>query len=498
MVRLFALLAVSTAGCFSAYRAPLTCPAGGGPAWTELTSAHYRIRTDLGPVEARAALVDFEQTYAAFEDLGGFSFPSRRPLEGRIDVYIFQRHEDFVEVAGRELSGFFRNTSYEIGGAPTIGMFGRSLNAYSRMVFQHELTHRFIRHYMPDAPVWLSEGLAQYHESLELRSREAVAILGKSRRGRVAVERLPSVAEVMSATYRIFHDREREDAFYRGAWAWVHHLNHTPALRPRFIAYLKRLGAGDKEREAWSVAFAGVDLAGAERDMRDELALFGIKVFQARYQPRSTAIESSRSLDDAGVHLAWVSLRSWVPGNHGKVLGDLEEAERRAPGSAEVAYWRALFDASRGRAAEAEAGLRKAVAANPDEPRYQLALADHLYAMEQKKPVGQRKFDALREPLKHVWRYAKTAAALNLVGWLYAEMGQPDIGLPFARRAVEVAPGCWACIDTLAKLRYDAGFIEEALELQTRAVGLMPERSRQQEVLERLKQYQEAAKTLPP
>jgi tetratricopeptide (TPR) repeat protein len=134
----------------------------------------------------------------------------------------------------------------------------------------------------------------------------------------------------------------------------------------------------------------------------------------------------------------------------------------------------------------------------PDEPRYLAALLESLYEIERRKPRAERNVDALRAPLTQLRRIAGSASQLNEVGWLYGELKQPDLGLPSAKRAVELDPRCWQCLDTLARLYADMGFFEEALPLERRAANLMPEYASAATVLTRLARYEEAVKALPP
>src|SRR5262249_27227294 len=46
----------------------------------------------------------------------------------------------------------------------------------TRRVLQHELTHRFVAYYYPQAPTWLNEGLAYYFEMLTIE--DGMATLG--------------------------------------------------------------------------------------------------------------------------------------------------------------------------------------------------------------------------------------------------------------------------------------------------------------------------------
>src|SRR4051812_46108115 len=91
-----ALLTLFSLGC----AAPLTCPAKGGAPWTELTSAHFVLRTDTEPAEARAMVARFESLWAAL------AYVMKRPpgARGKLDVVRFQRHHDFFEITGRDIT----------------------------------------------------------------------------------------------------------------------------------------------------------------------------------------------------------------------------------------------------------------------------------------------------------------------------------------------------------------------------------------------------------
>src|SRR5712692_3268520 len=105
---LAALVMAALGGCaHSPFRAPLTCPARGGPPWVELESPHFRMRTDLGLKEARRVLAEFEVVYGLVEDLSDFAFPPRRPPVGRIDLAIFERPKDYQEIRMPHTDGMY-------------------------------------------------------------------------------------------------------------------------------------------------------------------------------------------------------------------------------------------------------------------------------------------------------------------------------------------------------------------------------------------------------
>ncbi len=64
------LAALLVAGCAELSLAPpLTSPKDGGAAWTEVSSRHFIVRSDLGPARARELCTALEQIEGAFEDL---------------------------------------------------------------------------------------------------------------------------------------------------------------------------------------------------------------------------------------------------------------------------------------------------------------------------------------------------------------------------------------------------------------------------------------------
>ncbi len=81
-------LALSATACSASARPP-KCPSQGAR-WTELTTAHFSIFTDLSDGEARAAAIDYE---TAFEELRAVAFP--RAAHGpRVTIVLFQNESE--------------------------------------------------------------------------------------------------------------------------------------------------------------------------------------------------------------------------------------------------------------------------------------------------------------------------------------------------------------------------------------------------------------------
>jgi tetratricopeptide (TPR) repeat protein len=478
----------------------------GCSSWVEVRSPHFRLRTDFSPAAATKAVSQLEEIWSAFEQLSTVGIAGEKPLTGSIDVVAFFHNWDFESLTPVQTwDAFFREVRIGVEPQPTVvtrGLVGQG----ARRVLQHELAHRMVAHFIPGAPVWLHEGLAQYFETFEIV--DGLARFGKrpptlhfTRFNQpsyystvVSVDQLPSLEQLLRADWTTFHEERNEHRYYAAAWALVHHLEVTPELRRRFRAYQRGLAGGDPNEVAFARAFAGVDRAALDRSFREEAADVGVKVLEGHFAATAPAAPAPpHALDRVDVRLLFATLKAWTRDQAAAVAAELDAAEALAPGSPEVAYTRAWFDAAFGRLDKAEAGVRGALSQCPDEPRYQLAWVNFLFERIAASPPP-RDWTPLRAPLKQVWPHARSAESLNLVGWAYAQMGDIDLGLVFARRAVEERPDCWECLDTLALLLSQTGYVEEALTLQERAVALIPERRSVPELLERLERYRREVK----
>jgi tetratricopeptide (TPR) repeat protein len=138
----------------------------------------------------------------------------------------------------------------------------------------------------------------------------------------------------------------------------------------------------------------------------------------------------------------------------------VEEALRHDPGSV-----MALRSAMEGKPeAEALAMAERATAAHPDDARAWLLLVSVAPA--------ERREAALRKAVEFdSW----SGVANNELAWLLLESGRQAEALPFAKRAVELAPGYPSHLGTLAGVAEARGHCQPALDIQRRAVDLLPE-----------------------
>lgn len=159
------------------------CSAHGGPAWQELASQHFVVRTNLEPADARAATVQLERARAAL--LPAFpEAPSGAPLE----VVLFRDAAQLQNVTGDPaLDGTF--THDWAGPLLLMSKTGSMFDSTPQLrLVMHELAHYFAAQSLRRVPRWFAEGLAHYLETVTIDADAQTA-----RRGRANQERLGEV-----------------------------------------------------------------------------------------------------------------------------------------------------------------------------------------------------------------------------------------------------------------------------------------------------------------
>lgn len=439
------------------------------PHWTELSSRHFLLRTDLPPRTARTALQQFETTYTALQTLAFANDPPRE----RIDFILFRHEADFRQLAPKGATGYFMPHQLdEPDPLPTIAMFGDYGEAMQRR-FTHELTHRFMDHQLSGAPAWLEEGLAEYYSTMKVDSDGVVLGLLSNENlfrlelvtgmalsddyvdPRVAINDVPTVKELLAADHEDFHRLAHEIPYYFASWTLVHMMLHGPHdYRGRFSRYINALTAGVESHLAWQHEFAGVDEDLLDRQFRNYMVKLYLsqKSLHARL-PRAEPVDSERPLGDDEVHLLLARIRPWdcreniMAAGHELALAR-ELAGNRAP--AELHYWNALYAERWRRFPEAERELDRALTIDPKSERYWLALAELIARPDRQDPLEVARLD---EAVAHLKPLAATGEALDFVAHYYADKGDAERGLPFAQRAAALLPDCRSCAETLSALR---------------------------------------------
>lgn len=466
-------------------------PANLGPAsstWSRLVSAHFRMSTDANPTRAREMLMAFETTYHAFADV---LFPSKE-ASPPIDIILFDAKNEFEEIALPSSGGFFRTRGpLDVEEHPTIVMFG-SLDGQTRMAFQHELTHRFVRRALGPLPPWLNEGLAEYYSTVRIE-HDSMFI------GDYALDEhpsvLPTLGELLGADRSAFYagfdgtlaGRIRGRSYYIGAWNLVHLLMNGPAsYRARFNSVLGHVEKGESVATAWAHAFPTEERPALEAAYRDYLRKPVKTVRATRFDPPISSLDDWRAMADAEVNLLWARLDPLRKDHGRRAREHIANAKALAPSWIEAWIALGMLEEETGEYAEAGSDLEAAVRAAPSDPVALLALAQFNWHREKRLPSAARNYERYLALMNRLGAVAVTSDELDMVAWYHALRRQPELGLPYAKRAMALDPTSPDVLDTFAVLLFQSGDRENALTTAERAVNLTSERVGSSEIAEHL------------
>lgn len=444
-MRAFALLVALTAmGCepelLQPQHAPLTCPGRGGRSWRELRSPHFVLRTDVASGQARDILLEFERYYLRIAAAVASDVQLRFPPSAVIELVLFESKAD-LQTLQALAGGFYFASPYDFVGTPTLAMYRTGVYVDDTVrVSLHELTHYFIGFYLPTAPAWLNEGLAELYRSV--RESDGQLVIGSFVDNLWRGSYQPNVQELFAADEATFG---RNGSYYNNAWALVHLLqSSSEPYRARFLKYLAMLGEGVRPDEAWRWQFRGVDLDGLENAVNRHRFSLRTDTRQIRAPAIGNATLTERPLDDSDVHLVWMRLRHWYrPAGLREAEQDLKQARRYNRDDATVHLWAGLLAFFEGRPDEARAELKTAFARDPSDFRVLAALAK----LEPSDTIVDRLALAGGD-VAWVWSFVAAKRVAQ---------GRVEEGVSAARRAVTLQPSCCACWDGLAQALTAAG-----------------------------------------
>lgn len=136
----------------------------------------------------------------------------------------------------------------------------------------HEYVHVRLEDYVPKAPVWLNEGLAEFYGSLQFSGGEAVLGVTMPYYMRLlrSQELLPlETLFSVNQQSRHYNEQDKTGIFYGQSWALVHYLmlGGGPGRQDQFRRFLQHVGRGDNVTKALEDAF-GMNLERIEKELR--------------------------------------------------------------------------------------------------------------------------------------------------------------------------------------------------------------------------------------
>ncbi|ABS28570.1 hypothetical protein [Anaeromyxobacter sp. Fw109-5] len=459
---LAACAVLSLAACAHAPRAPerFVCPARGGPAWSELTTDHFVVASDLRRADAATIARELESVRAwviaaLFEDAP--------EIPGRVRVVAFRSAAEFDEFAPPGLRAYFTRSGIA---EPVIVMPG-ALGPELRLVLAHELTHQVARHVYPRQPRWFGEGLAGLAEAeADASGRRAFGAL-PPHRARGFQQAHVTVRELLAWDGRAIDGR-----FHHTATVLVHYL--LAHERERFARVRQRLAGAEDPAAIWREVFPEWDPAGGRPEELDRAlhahAREALLPGGERHvvELRAVADPLARTLSPGEVHATRLALTRFARGDAGAVAAEraeMEEALAEDPDHVVALQVKVALDSL-----QPLPLARRAVRAHPDDARAWLWLA----SAARRSGLEEEQRDAL----EHAVAIAPAnAMATNNLAWFLLLRGDAEAALPLAERAAALAPGDPAILDTRAGVLEALGRCGEALETAERALELLPEQA---------------------
>ncbi len=226
--------------------------------------------SDASPSELRQVATWLELFHSAVSGLlSRRSFKSSLPTVGIVfrSVREFDQFKPIYQGKPADMGGFFQpgdDVNYIAiplePGEPLYAVF-------------HEYVHLFVQDSMPQAPLWLNEGLADFYSTVSMGSGDAVVGTPISSYIRLlrSSELLPlsTLLSVGNASAH-YHDRDKRGIFYAESWALVHYLMlaNNGQRRAQVGRYLSLIAAGVSAEASFNSAFQ-TSLASMEKELND-------------------------------------------------------------------------------------------------------------------------------------------------------------------------------------------------------------------------------------
>ena len=247
MKRVSIIVAILLATCLPAQALPRD-----DDRWIRVDTDHFTLFSNAGERQTRQLGRYAEKLKQALEvSSEGLSTASPLPTS----IYVFRDEHSFhdykLDREGRSenLAGYFVRAEEGNYVAIDIGSGYRP----EELLF-HEYVHFWLSNSVPEVPLWIGEGLAEYYSTF--RSHANFADIGRFVEEHVAWLRdggLIPMADLLAAgtSSPDYHEADRVGTFYAQSWAAVHYLMSDSKRRALLGSYFKRINAREDPVEAF-------------------------------------------------------------------------------------------------------------------------------------------------------------------------------------------------------------------------------------------------------
>lgn len=440
--------------------------------WTTVSTAHVEVLTDAGlPVAQRMAL-RLEDMRSALARAA----PSLVAEVAPVQALVFRDEHLAATLSPRwrgqrdEVSGFFQAATDRRRLFMPLARDG-SLN-----VLQHEYTHALLDAAMPEVPLWLNEGLAEYFSTFEVEGTRARA--GAPIRAHLewlGAHDLIPLRQLFAITNSSpeYHEGDRRGTFYAQSWLLVHMLLSGSESDLQMLEHvLAEVRAGRPFDEAFRAMYG--DLSRLERELvlTIDKSRFEVRVWTL---PEPAGGQRRRVNDRVSAAEPLASIGCALLGRQPPQREDAEAYLREAlaidgghPGACAGMAW---LLTQRGRHDEARRWADRALERDPVQAPVVRAFANPLLLAAQEQPgEGARRAAAtlVRGAITRALRSSPDDPELeSLLARTYVidPGSDPEPAYPHAVRAAEALPGRHDVLLDLLSIAAMTGREEEAARL---------------------------------
>ncbi len=297
--------------------------------WRRVDSPNFVVIGEVGARELIDVAAQFEGFHETLRRLLGevvtsttvptivIVFPSDRAFTPFMPVF----QGKTLEVGGRFL------------GAPDINYIAIVSDGRPgrlRTIF-HEYAHLVMSNMSRHVPIWLSEGMAEYHSTFELMQGGREAVLGGPIESHVALltetlkkASLLTLEELVNVDKYspLYNENDRRSVFYAQVWALTHLIvRGEPNRLQQLGVYFDRVSKGVPSARAWQEAFGSLNIA---RELERYIRRASFKPYHVKFNDDGGFTRAHRHLAVAGRGTC-ASLRlppsRWAVGPGGRTVG---------------------------------------------------------------------------------------------------------------------------------------------------------------------------------
>ena len=454
--------------------------------WRSVRTNHLFVIGNAEPEELRRVAIWLEFFHSAFARL-----VSRNVIDSSVPttVIVFRDDDSFTpfkpgyQGQAKAVSGFFLP-------GDDVNYIALSLdprgNPYGTAF--HEYVHLHVKDNIPNAPIWLNEGLAELYESLQFSGSDAV--IGVPKQGYIwvlrQVEMLPLKTLFSIGTDSpYYNEQDKATIFYAESWALVHYLMlGDRARQDQFKKFVQRIGNGDDVAKAVESAY-GITLDALEEELRAYIRRGSLtaQVITGVANPetfRSYTATQRSSLTDSEAYYYLADLCVHMGRDKAAERG-FKESIALDPGFLPSYAALGMLYVEQRRYDEAERYLQKATTSS------QTSLFHYYYAYVlsrkgmsatgQLSQYSKENAAVIREQLlQSIKLGAKFAPAYYLLGVVDSLSDRSDEALEMAQRALQLSPGDKRYAQLVEKIKeYRSGNTTAGEPLKTEAIAA-PER----------------------